>query len=129
MSANEHRRQTESGETSDNWAERVPCPDESCIGTMGPDGRCRVCGQQGEAAPDPGEDSISAPPETVNAESDAGEVESAQTAGDEADSLESEAAAGDDDWEQRRLCPDESCIGTMGRDGRCRVCGRSDRKE
>jgi len=25
----------------------------------------------------------------------------------------------------RRLCPDGACIGVIGDDGRCRVCGRS----
>ena len=25
---------------------------------------------------------------------------------------------------KRRLCPDGSCIGVVGDDGRCRVCGR-----
>ena len=27
-------------------------------------------------------------------------------------------------WETRRLCEDGSCIGVIGADGRCRVCGR-----
>jgi hypothetical protein len=26
------------------WENRVLCSDESCIGTIGPDGRCRECG-------------------------------------------------------------------------------------
>ena len=25
----------------------------------------------------------------------------------------------------RRLCPDGSCIGVVGSDGRCRTCGRA----
>lgn len=28
------------------------------------------------------------------------------------------------DWENRVLCSDESCIGTIGSDGCCRECGR-----
>ncbi len=28
------------------------------------------------------------------------------------------------DWESRRLCGDENCIGVIGPDGRCRECGR-----
>jgi hypothetical protein len=28
------------------------------------------------------------------------------------------------DWEQRRLCSDESCIGVIGPDGRCKECGK-----
>jgi hypothetical protein len=27
--------------------------------------------------------------------------------------------------EDRRLCPDGACIGLIGYDGRCKVCGRS----
>ena len=30
-----------------------------------------------------------------------------------------------DDWENRTLCPDESCIGVIGPDGRCKECGES----
>jgi len=29
----------------------------------------------------------------------------------------------DIDWEQRKLCSDESCIGVIGPDGRCKECG------
>ncbi len=27
------------------------------------------------------------------------------------------------DWERRILCSDESCIGVIGPDGRCKECG------
>ena len=30
----------------------------------------------------------------------------------------------DEDWDSRVLCSDESCIGVIGPDGRCRECGR-----
>ena len=29
-----------------------------------------------------------------------------------------------EDWEKRILCSDESCIGTIGADGRCKECGK-----
>jgi hypothetical protein len=29
----------------------------------------------------------------------------------------------DDELDDRRLCPDGSCIGLIGDDGRCKVCG------
>jgi hypothetical protein len=29
-----------------------------------------------------------------------------------------------DDFESRRLCPDGACIGVLGDDGRCKVCGQ-----
>jgi hypothetical protein len=28
------------------------------------------------------------------------------------------------DWDQRTLCSDESCIGVLGPDGRCKECGK-----
>ena len=28
------------------------------------------------------------------------------------------------DWNDRVLCSDESCVGTIGMDGRCRICGK-----
>ena len=28
------------------------------------------------------------------------------------------------EWEQRKLCSDESCIGVIGPDGRCKECGK-----
>ena len=31
-----------------------------------------------------------------------------------------------DEWENRRLCSDENCIGVIGPDGRCKECGRPD---
>lgn len=29
-------------------------------------------------------------------------------------------------WEERRLCPDGSCLGVVGADGACNECGRVD---
>jgi len=29
-----------------------------------------------------------------------------------------------DDWDKRVLCSDESCIGTIGEDGKCKECGK-----
>lgn len=31
---------------------------------------------------------------------------------------------GDDSWENRKLCSDGSCIGVIGQNGRCKVCGK-----
>jgi len=35
-----------------------------------------------------------------------------------------EEAEVDSDWENRKLCSDEGCIGVIGPDGRCKECGR-----
>ena len=29
-----------------------------------------------------------------------------------------------EDWQNRRLCSDENCIGVIGPDGRCKECGK-----
>jgi hypothetical protein len=84
---------------------RALCPDGACIGVVGADGRCKVCGRAaGERAPDE-ERWISRPVEVA-----------------EAAPPDEDAGAPDDD---RRLCPDDACIGLLGADGRCKVCGRS----
>jgi hypothetical protein len=28
-----------------------------------------------------------------------------------------------DQWEQRMLCPEGNCVGVIGDDGKCKVCG------
>lgn len=28
------------------------------------------------------------------------------------------------EWQQRQLCPDGACIGVIGPDGRCKICGK-----
>jgi hypothetical protein len=30
----------------------------------------------------------------------------------------------DAEWDNRRLCSDENCIGVIGPDGRCKECGK-----
>ncbi len=91
------------------WENRTLCIDESCIGVIGPDGRCKECGLPFE----------SGQPEESPAVLDRSEAEI------EAESTEdSESKAQPDvDWENRTLCIDESCIGVIGPDGRCKECG------
>ncbi len=80
------------------------CPDGSCVGVIGDDGKCRECGRldpdwtgerpsstPAEAKPDI---SVPAPPKATP-EFDA----------------------------ERRLCPDGACLGLLGPDGRCNICG------
>jgi hypothetical protein len=113
------------------WENRVLCSDESCIGTIGPDGRCRECGRPYEGIlPDP-----MAPVSTKEAASASnGDTEpstkshppaaSETPIGDEMFDENSDSVT-DDEWGRRALCPDESCIGVIGPDGRCKECGRS----
>jgi hypothetical protein len=76
---------------------RELCPDGSCTGVLGADGRCKECGRSATGAPAP----------------EAAGVTSALSGDEEA--LD----------EDRQLCPDGSCTGLIGSDGRCKECGTS----
>ena len=78
--------------------ERQLCPDGACIGVIGADGKCNVCGRSADGA------------------EAATEVATATVTETEAES----ETEGDVD---RQLCPDGACIGLIGPDGRCKVCG------
>lgn len=38
-------REEENVRNADDWKNRILCSDESCIGVIGPDGRCKECGK------------------------------------------------------------------------------------
>jgi hypothetical protein len=82
--------------------DRDLCPDGACIGVLDDAGVCKVCGAKG-ARHKPDQPALG--PFREPAPQLAPEVV---------------PPAGDDD---RELCPDGSCIGLMGADGRCKVCG------
>jgi hypothetical protein len=111
---------------SDNeWDQRLLCPDGNCIGIIGADGRCKECGlpYDGEmplpvADADKNEDGEQLAP----ADQPAADDEAAQAADDPETVLPASEDA--DDWENRTLCIDESCIGVIGPDGRCKECGK-----
>ncbi len=90
------------------------CPDGACIGVIGPDGRCRACGRAAEPGAEPA--AARAPAAAVDDEPEEPEEEAVEAATD-AD----EGAAGFE--ADRQLCPDGACIGVIGDDGRCKVCG------
>jgi hypothetical protein len=83
---------------------RKLCPDGACVGVIGADGVCSVCGR-------------------TEAEAESGEASR---------SIAAEASGGDEGGQgeaggfdaSRRLCDDGSCVGVVGDDGVCRVCGR-----
>ena len=105
----ENESDEDGGDLNDiDWENRVLCSDESCIGVIGPDGRCKECGlpYEKEAAVVDIQTMTDSQPDTDEA------VDDAPTFG------------GGDDWENRTLCSDESCIGVIGSDGRCKECGK-----
>jgi hypothetical protein len=114
------------------WEQRRLCRDESCIGVIGPDGRCKECGLPFEEGPS---DGIEEKPGMENMEAFETEEESEEyETGEEFKEDETEEQledveengeeALDLEWEQRTLCSDESCIGVIGPDGRCKECGK-----
>ncbi len=99
------------------WDQRQLCPDDACIGVIGDDGTCKVCGR---AAPNWGDErkrGLIAEPADYDDESD--------DADDEIEENAPVSNVNDPDWEDRKLCPDDACIGVIGDDGTCKVCGRS----
>ena len=134
------------------WDQRQLCPDGSCIGVIGPDGTCKVCGR---AAPnwgderkrgliDPDEQEERDIHDEDDDDDDEGDDEDEHRDDDgEADDDDDEDGGEDDDddkgiaasgsavaaqpgaWSARQLCSDGACIGVIGPDGYCRVCGRA----
>jgi hypothetical protein len=92
----------------DDWENRILCSDDSCIGVVGPDGRCKECGKPYQGEKPPAGEKDKAPVEVPPQEEPDVEM----------------ASRFDDDWENRTLCSDESCIGVVGPDGRCKECGK-----
>ena len=98
------------------------CADGNCVGVVGADGRCRVCGL---AHPEGAGDAPTFAATFAPGDDSASDVED----DDVEDSAFSVQASGGADPEggfnpSRGLCPDGSCVGVLGADGRCKVCGR-----
>lgn len=90
---------------NEDWENRILCSDEACIGTVGPDGKCRECGKAYEGTLSERQDD-----EKIHLEF--------------SEKQESADSPSDDDWDNRVLCSDESCIGVIGPDGKCKECGK-----
>jgi hypothetical protein len=106
------------------------CPDGGCIGVIGDDGRCRVCGRSASGAAGSGKDEPApagfVPPDLDDDDEDEDEDEDEgedKSAGAEARGAAAAPTAGGFD-PNRRLCPDGECLGVIGADGVCNVCGK-----
>ena len=87
---------------------RVLCPDEACIGVIGPDRKCKVCGAEYTGDEPIGDEAAAATPATPAEEQPAAESELRPSA----------------DPDERVCCSDEACIGIIGADGKCGTCGK-----
>jgi hypothetical protein len=99
------------------WDQRILCPDGSCVGVIGDDGLCKVCGR---AAPNWGDERKRG----LEADAVLDEEEDDDEYEDEDDDA-SESAPPVGEWKERKLCPDGACVGVIGDDNKCRVCGRA----
>ncbi len=92
----------------EDWEKRTLCSDESCIGTVGSDGKCKECGKvyKGELPAGHGVSNIQ------------------KAVVEEKEPVLSGNTDSDDDWDKRVLCSDEACIGVIGSDGKCKECGK-----
>lgn len=98
-------------------SKRRLCPDGACVGVLGPDGRCSVCRRAGGASP-----SATEVPSEVESETDDQADDDGGSDQTDAPSALAASASGFDS--KRRLCDDGSCVGIVGADGVCGVCGR-----
>jgi hypothetical protein len=127
--------------SSGEWSTRRLCGDGSCIGLLGPSGRCKVCGRT------PAEAAAGAPRRTdattttaaTAATTAATAATTAATAATTAATATTTAAAAPGAAEpvgdalapqtpeaaSRVACPDAGCTGAIGPDGRCNVCGKA----
>ena len=85
-------------------ATRRLCPDGSCVGILDRDGRCSECGQAGGP---------------LSAEADMALAE------DALEGVMPESRTVSEGFDPgRRLCEDGTCVGIVGPNGPCEVCGR-----
>lgn len=98
---------------------RSLCPDGTCIGLLGADGRCKECGRVGaEVTTDP---RLRGLKEVAAEDRDPVTPTEAPTTTDfAADSPFFETPP---EFTNRRLCPDGTCIGLIGTAGTCNECG------
>lgn len=98
----------------DDLEDRQLCPDGSCIGVIGADGKCKECGRAAEGTA------------AASASLHAGEGEPLAAAADDdaTDGVTDDAPAPDADWQQRELCSDDNCIGVLSAEGFCNTCGK-----
>lgn len=98
------------------WDERQLCSDGACIGVIGPDGTCNVCGRVAESWGDERNRGLApvadAPPPDRQPLDDTPAPSPPAAPGEPAP------------WQERTLCPDGGCVGVIGDDGRCKVCGK-----
>ena len=111
MSDTDERDEPKDGDGGFDPESRRLCPDDNCIGVIGPDGKCKVCGAESPDGPPPasGPAKAAAPAPAPKAP-----PKPLPKGKGEADGF---------DPDERILCSDDTCTGLVGPDGKCKVCG------
>ena len=107
-----------------DWDQRLLCPDGACVGVIGADGLCKVCGH---AAPNWGDErmrGLQTPDPDADDDGDEFDDDDDDEYEDDDEELQPETPAEIGEWKERALCPDGACIGVIGDDDKCRVCGK-----
>lgn len=91
----------------DDWERRLVCANGNCVGVVGGDGRCNRCGLE-----------VVSPSPAI-----ARSAESAPEPPVAARAVAADDGERDDPWSRRRLCSNGACLGVIGEDERCTVCG------
>jgi hypothetical protein len=129
------------------WDQRQLCDDGGCVGVIGSSGTCSVCGKRGTTMVATAADSGGAKrgEATDFDEDDEYYYEDDEDGGDDDDNEEDDGGDDDDDegdadvdedgvasvsssageWNKRELCSDGGCVGVIGDNGKCSVCGKS----
>ncbi len=105
------------------WKNRVLCSDEGCIGVLGPDGHCKECGLAYQGELPPAFTSVSFEASHAHPSTDQ-EIDDTPEELEVAPDQEAATDNAEEEWAQRTLCSDESCIGVIGPDGCCKECGK-----
>jgi len=118
----------------DEWDYREVCPDGGCVGVIGADGTCKVCGRVSPTWDNErergmvveGADPDLDPAGDDDEDDDELEDEDDEDFEDEADAaLAPDAPVDEVEWSRRKLCPDGACVGVVGPSGVCSVCGKT----
>ena len=118
-----------------NPSERRLCPDGSCVGLLDSGGRCAECGRRwgsaaSASAPSPasasgGKDGLPATTkEPGTREPGTGEPGWTGDAEPDGEARAPGVEPGSGFDAHRRLCDDGACVGVVGANGACNVCGR-----
>ena len=103
--------------SDEDWENRRLCSDGNCIGIIGSDGHCKECGKKflGDVS---AADDFFTPTDVED------DIESADAPAPDMPNDRPNDTIDSPDWENRKLCSDGNCIGVIGPDGNCKVCGK-----